>query len=202
MGANKNWEEHKRVFLNGRMKSLLKKGYSAEEAKSMCARLGYNFDNGYLEGMSEASVEIAYRMLFSIGFPVWKYDVSLSMDYYKAYKLLHYNRTNNINVQKMKDSNNWDALRNEIREMIKNSYVYALFSEKHADSLFAYCEESVESIILKTVMESAVASLFMDLEKEGFPVRNHQVTIKMTFEEACAITHKNQSKESDKEVHH
>ena len=86
--------------------------------------------------------------------------------------------------------------------LVQNSYVYALFSEKHADSLFAYCEEMVEGSFLKTIMESAVASAFMDLEEEGFPVRNHQVTIKMTFEEACAITHKNQSKESDKEVHH
>ena len=82
--------------------------------------------------------------------------------------------------------------------LVQNAYVYALFSEKHADSLFAYCEEMVEGSFLKTIMESAVASAFMDLEEEGFPVRNHQVTIRMSFEDACAITNKDRSGESDK----
>ncbi len=77
--------------------------------------------------------------------------------------------------------------------LVQNSYVYALFSEKHADSLFAYCEEMVEGIFLKTIMENAVASAFMDLEEEGFPARNHQVTIRMSFEDACAITNKDRS---------
>lgn len=82
--------------------------------------------------------------------------------------------------------------------LVQNSYVYALFSEKHADSLFAYCEEMVEGSFLKTIMESAVASAFVDLEEEGFPVRNHQVTIRMSFEDACAIANKDRWGESDK----